>query len=715
MGNIICKSNISEPEWDLEVELERLAQRHYQTVVAQLAQSNQHIQKWRECFLQIQPDRGELTWDAGKDGIRNMRELIQVECLHDNAQLKPSLSVLDGIIIRQGLAHPHTRREINNPLILVFSKYSYMDSDTLDDDILDVIRDIDPDVVIMPGKVVESLVDFLSNANVSLVSGVNTDILWKLEKILLGDKYKLKDGVEYSAGYCTCFSLREVNESVSDSSGVTNEYSKPCCLIRAPEPIFKTLLLCHCDSTEFAIVTPVAESLMLGLCWKFLEVSFLIDYFTCQRDSSAFKAFNSEVNEYLDPNVPVNMYSILGTSGCGSGGYILHDLNSSDSCQVFRATTFCFNPEKQFLCESPHSHCVEMYGHEDLSIVEYMMEASPRDINCSHPDCGYNACIHKRAFVANNVAVTVSSRHLDNATHGDGDIYMWIEHGQSLGTVRRKLSPRSHSLSIAHLLRLMICGKFTRPDFPFESKSFCLKKNDIVMTFSLKPIMPFEFVFPSKDKMEETESNWMLDEIQGICDSIDTLEGLLCSESTTSRMNFEAECRILKHLKGDIENLQRKCESPTSRTALKSLSMNLRLDSTHYLLRLLLAILTDEEDALSKLGDKRLLNMYAEEDSHGPHSFMEHDPTDDNVDAGEYYIINEVAPTSVAQACSILSDIITLPQQFSAEKRNFFSAKLGELARMTVPIDTFLWDGEHWRFLRGEIHCSMISCFLSTR
>ena len=129
----------------------------------------------------------------------------------------------------------------------------------------------------------------------------------------------------------------------------------------------------------------------------------------------------------------------------------------------------------------------------------------------------------------------------------------------------------------------------------------------------------------------------------------------------------------------------------------------------------LLFSLMDEEDALSKLGDKRLLKVYAEEEaSYRPDSLMVHDPTDDHIDAAEY-IINESAPTFVVQEYSILSDIITLPQQFSAEKRNFFSAKLGELARMTIPIDTFLWDGEHWRFLRGDIHCSMISCFLSTR
>lgn len=718
MGNALCKSTLprQDLEENVEEELGKLARRHHTESVNQLVLCREGIQKWQECFLQMEPAWGELEWDQGLHDDRDMRDLIQVEYLNDTSQVLPSICLVNGLIIRQRLAHPDMQSEIDNPVILVLlNSPEDLVSDNLASNILEVIRGESPDVVITPVKTGGQFVDFLRDAGVSLVSEVDGDTISRLKKIMVDSEHvRLEEETEYLIGSGGRFFVKEANngcEKSTLSQDMPSGYEMPCCAIEMSKPVLKTVLLSCREFPDITALSETAHTLMLSLCWKFLETSFLADYFRCQDDLFLFREFIFEVDNHISLNMPINVYSLIGSSkySLGERDYS-EDLTSH---LAFQATTFCFNPDKQFYCESPHSHCVEMYSSKDLSILEYMIEASPRDIKCSHSDCGYDACIHKRTFVANNAAITVSSTHMQIDNKDDDDIYIWIEHGGSIGTLKRKLSITSRLLSITHLLRLMLCSKFSHPKSSFESKSFCMKKNGVVMTFSLKLVEPFKFTFPSKGnnrKEKELGAIWMLGELEHLQDSLALLEHSKNSEDISSA---EAEHRLIELLRKGIEDLRERFVSGICQTSM-SPQMYLELDSVHYLHRLVFALLTNEEHVMDKLGSKRFLSLYDSKSGSSVSPVEEGNPcVGPHLDAGEYDIDRSDAKVNAFDS-KILREIVELMQNISLRSRNVCFAKLENNVELSVP-ENFLWDGEHWCFLRGDFHCSVISCFLSSR
>ena len=204
MGNALCKPTLprQDLEENVEEELGKLARRHHTESVNQLVLCREGIRKWQECFLQMEPAWGELEWDQGLHDDRDMRDLIQVECLNDTSQVLPSICLVNGLIIRQRLAHPDMQSEIDNPVILVLlNSPEDLVSDNLASNILEVIRGESPDVVITPVKTGGQFVDFLRDAGVSLVSEVDGDTISRLKKIMVDSEHvRLEEETEYLIG-----------------------------------------------------------------------------------------------------------------------------------------------------------------------------------------------------------------------------------------------------------------------------------------------------------------------------------------------------------------------------------------------------------------------------------------------------------------------------------------------------------------------------------
>lgn len=712
MGNFVCKSNTIDSEWSIETELDRLADRHHVKSVVQLLQGSDQLHNWHECFLQIELESGNLTWNG--EASKDMRNLIKVECMHDLAQTVPSLTVVDGIIIRQKLAHDDMRKEIDNPRVLLFLEQFGVDLTKSDGkSALKVIQGLAPDVVVTTGRVEKKLIYDLKEASISLISEVDTDTLSLVRNAFeFQERVQSKDGVEYITATCKCFTVLGIDGCDANISSDLNVYQKPCCKIEMNIPVSKTMLLSHSESSNFAVVSEVARVVMLGICWKYLEISFFRDYFSCQDEDSGFQEFVSEIDEYLDLDLQVNPYSILCTTGNLAPINNIDDFVTTSGCyEAFEATTFCFNPGKPFLCESPHSHRVEMYSSKDLSINEYMIEAAPRHVKCNHPNCGHDACIHKRTFVANDAIITISSIHLNDLGTHDDTIYAWIEHGQILGTKQKSLSPTTLQLSIAHLLRLMICGHFSSARIPYESKSFCLKRNDVVMTFCLKPIKPYTFITPSQGSCsleKEDEPNWMLNELETLTNSLKSLEASMRLVDTVKQSEFQKEIRVLEHLQEGIEDLRKKLNSSLSGNHLE-LQLHFELDNFHYLLSSLSAVLVNDEDSLHDLGIKQMSEAFVGKTDAGSAA----DPCLGYcLHAGNYDIDKSSAkPNSIES--NILHDIVVLSRASCGSKDKSVFQIPNDLEM--VKAKSFLWDGEHWRYLSGDIQCSIISCFLSSR
>ena len=168
----------------------------------------------------MEPAWGELEWDQGLHDDRDMRDLIQVEYLNDTRQLLPSICLVNGLIIRQRLAHPDMQSEIDNPVILVLlNSPEDLVSDNLASNILEVIRGESPDVVITPVKTGGQFVDFLRDAGVSLVSEVDGDTISRLKKIMVDSEHVLlEEETEYLIGSCGRFFVKEANNGCEKST-----------------------------------------------------------------------------------------------------------------------------------------------------------------------------------------------------------------------------------------------------------------------------------------------------------------------------------------------------------------------------------------------------------------------------------------------------------------------------------------------------------------
>lgn len=718
MGNVVCRSDSLEPEFSVEAELQRLARRHHGKTIDKLIRGNDQLAKWEQSFLRLPIESGQLEWDRQiyNDCTRDMRNLIRVECALDVQQVAPCLTVVNGLIIRQTMTRSSVRNDIENPRILIiweyFDRFGDSSKPINSDYVSNLIRDMAPDVVITTSIDWELTESFLKG-DVSLISGVDKETVSQVKSILrpLNEHvHSNEDTLQCFLGTCKRFLVKEVGKMNKNTIATEEESAKiDCCIIEPDRSYFKTLILSYHDSSDFDAATEVSTDVMLSLCWKYLEVSFLKEYFMCQ-DISLFEDFVRRTDTYFDSDKPISPYSMLGVYDDESKVVIGISGSRAISGQIFHATTFCFNPEKQFLCEIPHSHRVEMYSSKDLSIVEYMVEASPKNIKCGHPDCGYDACIHRRTFVADNTAITISGVHLDETLllKDENEIYIWIEYGDSLCTSRRTMSASCHQLSITHLLKLMISSGLVEHHIS-DSNALCLQKGNMVFMFSLKPITPYTFVFPSQNH-EQSESNiaqpnWIRDEISWLQNSLKPLKRCLATENNVDLSLFITESGVIDRLESEIRNLKGKFESATP-TA--DLDLYRELDSIHYIFRLLFAVLMHDEQFLLHIGMEQLSNsITGTTDSSTIYGIC----SGPSLHAGEYDI-----DQSKSEFCTmenpILRNVVMIDRYLGDKSENV----LTELGKLELPRqEAYFWDGEHWRFLRGDFHSSIISCFLSSR
>lgn len=143
------------------------------------------------------------------------------------------------------------------------------------------------------------------------------------------------------------------------------------------------------------------------------------------------------------------------------------------------------------------------------------MAASPRNIKCTHPDCGFDVCAHKRAFVSNESSVTISSLYMDEemtSVKNDG-IFIWVENRTASCKYPLKMSRMSMNLSISHLLSLIICGGLFSPE---DNKAqLCVMKETLIVKFAYHALNPYSFVLPEKSQ-SINEHRWIQNDLENL-------------------------------------------------------------------------------------------------------------------------------------------------------------------------------------------------------
>ena len=147
--------------------------------------------------------------------------------------------------------------------------------------------------------------------------------------------------------------------------------------------------------------------------------------------------------------------------------------------------------------------------------MEYFISASPRNVRCTHPDCGYDVCAHKRAFVSNKSFITISSLYVDGRTTSmeNGAIFMWVENTATSCKYPLRLSRESTNLSVSHLLSLIVCGGLFSPKD--DTAQLCVMKDNLVVKFAHQFLSPYSFVLPEKSQSID-EHRWILDDLRSL-------------------------------------------------------------------------------------------------------------------------------------------------------------------------------------------------------
>lgn len=382
-------------------QLRKLSDTHQSNMVTQIVDL-WGMSEWEKCLCSIPFESGDVNWALYSPTQRNkksLEDLIHVEFVLDSACSDPMLDILDGFVVRQDVAHRRMRRCIENPRILVFSGALSGLAQTDDNGIatfdgmenpkgtefLDLIEETSPDVILASDRASHSLLETLFQGGITLLSDIKPDTLLLMKSMFEAEHYaaqghrETKVGPDFALGICSQFLAEKVDST--DDDGDTKcigdkpsaLYEEPFCKIVTSSACSKTVLVRYCSSEQFAKLAPLVKWLMLSTCWKYLEVSFLIEFFTYQGSRPKFEAFLRRAKSLMQErekdisSVSTSMFSgykSFGKSPCVDDTGLDHHPNK------FCTATFCFNPDKEFLCEAAHQHCVDIYGLEGMLLLE---------------------------------------------------------------------------------------------------------------------------------------------------------------------------------------------------------------------------------------------------------------------------------------------------------------------------------------------------------
>lgn len=383
-------------------QLRKLSDIHQSKMVAQIVDL-WGVSEWEQCLCSIPFESGDINWamySPSHGNKKSLEDLIHVEFVLDDKCHVPMLDILDGFVIRQDVAHRRMRRCIENPRILIFlGALAQTDDDgiaTFDGmknskgtEFLDLIEETSPDVILASDRASHSLVETLFQGGITLLSGIDSDTLFLMKSMFEAEYHtdlghqETKSGPDFAFGVCSQFLADKVLSTNDDdddddddtkysgdeASTLNRIYEEPFCKIITTSACSKTALVHYSCSEQFTKLAPLIKWLMLSTCWKYLEVSFLIDFFTYQGSRPKFEAFLRRANcLMLEREREIGSLSTSMFSGYKSFGKAssVDDIESDHHPNKFCTATFCFNPDKEFLCEAAHQHCVDTYGLEGM-------------------------------------------------------------------------------------------------------------------------------------------------------------------------------------------------------------------------------------------------------------------------------------------------------------------------------------------------------------
>lgn len=382
-------------------QLRKLSDIHQSKMVAQIVDL-WGLSEWEQCLSSIPFESGDISWatySPSPGNKKSLEDLIHVEFVLDDKCHVPVLDILDGFVIRKDIAHRRMRRCIENPRILIFlgglaqtddngiATFDGMENST-GTEFLDLIEETSPDVILASDRASHSLVETLFQGGITLLSDIDSDTLFLMKSMFEAGYHtdqghqEKKSGPDFAFGICSEFLAAKVHSTDDDGdtkySGdkpptLNQIYEEPFCKIITPSACSKTVLVHYGCSEQFAKLAPLIKWLMLSTCWKYLEASFLIDFFTYQGSRPKFEAFLRRANcLMLEREREIGSVSTSMFSGYKSFGKApsVDDIESDHHPNKFCTATFCFNPDKGFLCEAVHQHCVDTYGLEGMVLLE---------------------------------------------------------------------------------------------------------------------------------------------------------------------------------------------------------------------------------------------------------------------------------------------------------------------------------------------------------
>lgn len=718
MGNLATSAK-GLNQGEVFSKLENLATLYQNRVIEEIVRKYE-VMGWQSCFSSLPLEVGDIRWaenSVPNAEKRSLDDMIHVECVHNSEQSDPSIQIVDGFVIRRETVHRRMLREVQNPRVLVFcgplndsnsdgiATFDHMEY-SKENQLLDLVRDTEPNVVLISGRVSHNASEKLLQAGITMVAETDSSVLHAIKHALESDDcHSVISDHEFALGTCRQFLASHTSHDFQSQIDSHGEYARAYCILETYQKQFKTILIHHNTVEDLDKVSAIVRWLVVAQCWRFLEVSFLTDYFVCLGNRAILRAYIADFQSKIQSN-PVIPSKSLFCGHLGAGSDALGDICGPHSHdEKFCTATYCFNPDKQFLCETAHEHCVHIYSAKDSAISEYMEAASPKDIKCSHHSCGYDASMHKRAFVANLTDVTISSVHLQSNEIRTQDMFMWIEFEQDICTLRRKLCQASQQLSITHLLSLMICAGFSKPESPYKLKSLCLQKEDMVVKFTQGPVAPFNFVFP-RVRVSSVPPSWILTDLDQLQTTLMALDSgiLVLGYDINDDANTLASTVTDSILK-EVENLK---ESFACDETWMNPHLHLKLDTIHYLVSLFLAALSRNIKVLSDLGIERVSTDVRQEEDMGTQARNPETPHESLVSEATCRIVHQKEHRFDATISAILHDIIHLISLDLSGTSNHEDSNFG------LPGE-FLWDGNNWRFLHGDFNCSIMSCFLSSR
>jgi hypothetical protein len=719
MGNLATSAK-GLNQGEVFSKLENLARLYQNRVIEEIVRKYEVV-GWQSCLSSLPLEVGDICWAENPVPIaekKSLHDMVRVECVHNSEQSDPSIQIVDGFVIRRETVHRRMLREVQNPRVLIFcgplndpnsdgiATFDLMEH-SKENQLLDLVRDTEPNVVFISGRVSHNVSEKLLQAGITVVAEADPSVLYAIKRVLESDdSHSVTSGDEFALGTCRQFLASHSSHDLqSETDSHNDEYARAYCILETYQKGFKTILIHHNTVEDFEKVSAIARWLVVAQCWRFLEVSFLSEYFVCLGKRAMFRDYIADIQSKIQSN-PVTPSKSLFCGQLGGGSGTFWDICGPHSFdEKFCTATYCFNPDKKFLCEKAHEHCVHIYSAKDSAISDYMQTASPKDIKCSHHSCGYDASMHKRAFVANLTDVTISSVDLQSNEINSQDMFMWIEFEQDMCTRRRKICQESQQMSITHLLSLMICTGFSRPEYPYKSNILCLQKNNVIVKFTQGAVTPFSFVFP-RVRVSSVSPSWILTDLSQLQTK------LMALESDSPILDWDSSDDIKKLTSSVTGSILKEVETLKASFASDEMWMNphlhLKLDTIHYLVSLLLAALSRDIKLLSDLGIERVsTNIQQEEDIGTPPMDPEipHESLGSEVTCR---VVHQEEHRFDATISTILHDLIDLISlDLNGTSKNDGN-KLGSPGE-------FLWDGNNWRFLHGDFNCSIMSCFLSSR